>query len=226
VLQNLFPYPKLREVSLQNQTPNFNDYQLLPHGKALGLLKYVGIQDMTLFKNIKRLTVVSCLVCCMEEGITGTSSYLEAKRTIHLKNIPSLSNLRFCHNIYELQLEQIGVQSLEGIKNIHHLRIFSFDSLKSTKGLENITGSLIIKQARKLRCLQGVKNIPIVRIISADDLSDFKLGNHQELHMIDVPRFEKFFTQFREKKQHSETFNSIRHLFMQIKYNTTPKQIW
>jgi hypothetical protein len=222
--QTLFFNPRLQETGLQYCSGDFKDYQFLSHVKSLELQGCAGIDNMFPFGKIKKLTIQSCAALSME-GIAGTPQYQD-NRMIHFKNVTSLTNLHFCHHIYQLDLEGIRLSSFKGIKNVHHLKI-SCSSLETTKGLENITGSLTIPSAWGLRSLEGVKNIPVVKISYGTYLNDFKgLGNHQELHMLRVPKFEKFLDQFRDKKEHSELFGSIEHLFVKTKHSKDVKQIW
>jgi hypothetical protein len=223
--QTLFFYPRLQEVGLHYCSVDFKDYQLFSHVKSLELQGCAGIDNLIPFGKIQKLTIQSCAALSME-GIAGTPQYQEDQRMIHFRYVTSLTNLHFCHHIYQLDLEGVRLASLKGIRNVHHLKI-SCSSLKTTKGLENITGSLTIPNAWGLRSLEGVKNIPVVTISYGTYINDFKgLGNHQELHMLRVPKFEKFLDQFREKKEHSELFGSIEHLFVKTKYDKNPKQIW
>jgi hypothetical protein len=218
--QTLFFYPRLREANLQS---DFNNCQLF----SLELYSSVGIPNMIPFKNMRILIIHSCVIPSLE-GISGTASYQEDKRIIHLKYgfNTTPADFHYCHHIYQLDLAGIRLESLEGIRNIHHLKIVS-SWLKSTKGLENITGALTLLDARGLKSIEGARNIPIVKISWATFLTKFEgLGNHQELHMLRIPKFEKFLDQFRERREHSELFSSIKHLFLETKHSKNVKRIW
>jgi hypothetical protein len=224
--QTLFLYPRLREVNLQS---DFNGSKLLSHVKSLELHSSEGIPNIIPFKNIRKLTIHSCVIPSLE-GLAGTASYQEDKRIICLQSrVPSNVPADFhfnCHHIYQLDLVGIQIESLEGVVNIHHLTVRS-SWLRTTKGLRNITGSLTLPDARALKSIERVKNIPIVKITWATFLTKFEgLGNHQELHMLRIPKFEKFLNQFRERRAQSELFSSIKHLFMETKHSKNVKQIW
>jgi hypothetical protein len=233
--RSLSAYRNLRKASLRDCI--VEDFSCFSHVKTLHLEWCHNLKDISVLNAIPKLTIHTCNGLCSPFGIAGAAGGLmssdaqqtareEDKRVLRFRFLSSFSNLHHLHHIYQLELESINLVSLEGIRDIHHLIIHS-TSLLTTKGLRKITGSLTLVGLNALKSVEDVKNIPIVRITYANALNNFEgLGNHQELHVNRVPRFEQYLKEFQELKQHSKVFTSVEHLFLKTQQDREVRQVW
>jgi hypothetical protein len=227
--RSLSKYRNLRKASLRDCT--LEDFSCFSHVKTLHLEWCHNLKDISVLNEVPKLTIHTCNSLCSPFGIAGRPSgdhpsLEENKRVLRFRFLTSFSNLHHLHHIYQVELESINLISLEGIRDIHHLIVHS-TSLQTTRGLGKITGSLTLVGLNALKSVEDVKNIPIVRITYANALNVFEgLGNHHELHINRVPRFEQYLKEYQELKQHSKVFTSIEHLFLKTQQDREVRQVW
>jgi hypothetical protein len=150
------------------------------------------------------------------DGIEGDDDekFVHERREVCISNFRSLKDFSFCKNIYDLNLSDLnGLISCDNIMNIHHLKVIDCVNLKSSKGLKNITGSVVFMSCEALTSIINLENIPEVEIIDCEHITDFSgLGNHHKLTLRGADLL-GVFQSFR--KNHPKVMKTIEELIVQ-----------
>jgi hypothetical protein len=130
-------------------------------------------------------------------------------------------------NVYHLRVASCTLDSVgHSLGNVHHLEICGCTTSSTLKGLERVTGSLILEYCPKLTSLEGLENIPEISIRGCPSIIDFTgLGHHQKLTVRGKSCspfslvFETMLKEFKKEQKHSTLFARIEHLYFHSENN-------